>query len=82
MRAALDGIAAATAGKTLEDFRSDWLLRHGVERGIEIISEAARHVPDDLTALAPVRHPPATILSLAASYGLENTACTMQSAQP
>ncbi|RUT87709.1 DUF86 domain-containing protein [Mesorhizobium sp. USDA-HM6] len=51
--AALDGIDAATTGKTLEDFRSDWLLRHGVERGIEIISEAARHIPDDLTALAP-----------------------------
>jgi uncharacterized protein with HEPN domain len=39
---ALDGIAAATAGKTLDDFHSDWLLRRGVERGIEIISEAAR----------------------------------------
>ncbi|WP_319023040.1 DUF86 domain-containing protein [Mesorhizobium sp. B1-1-8] len=51
--AALDGIAAATARKTLEDFRTDWLLRHGVERGIEIISEAARHIPDDLTGLAP-----------------------------
>ncbi|MBZ9759289.1 DUF86 domain-containing protein [Mesorhizobium sp. CA8] len=51
--AALDGIANATAGKTLEDFRGDWLLRHGVERGIEIISEATRHLPDDLTALAP-----------------------------
>ncbi|TPI43919.1 DUF86 domain-containing protein [Mesorhizobium sp. B3-1-6] len=51
--AALDGIDAATTGKTLEDFRSDWLLRHGVERGIEIISEATRHIPDDLTALAP-----------------------------
>lgn len=34
-------------------FASDWLLRHGLERGIEIISEATRHIPDDLTALAP-----------------------------
>ena len=49
---ALDGIAAATAGKTLDDFNSDWLLRHGIERGIEIISEAARHIPEDLAALA------------------------------
>ncbi|CAM5371597.1 hypothetical protein ATER59S_01585 [Aquamicrobium terrae] len=32
---ALDGIARATRGKTLDDFRDDWLLRHGVERGIE-----------------------------------------------
>ncbi|RWM20105.1 MAG: DUF86 domain-containing protein [Mesorhizobium sp.] len=51
--AALDGISTATAGKTLDDFRDDWLLRHGVERGIEIISEATRHIPDDLIALAP-----------------------------
>ncbi|MGB3831647.1 MAG: HepT-like ribonuclease domain-containing protein [Mesorhizobium sp.] len=50
---ALNGIAQATAGKTLDDFRSDWLLRHGVERGIEIISEAARHLPDPLLELAP-----------------------------
>ncbi|WP_084833668.1 HepT-like ribonuclease domain-containing protein [Mesorhizobium sp. L48C026A00] len=51
--AALDGISTATTGKTLDDFRDDWLLRHGVERGIEIISEATRHIPDDLLALAP-----------------------------
>ena len=50
---ALDGIAAATAGKTIEDFSGDWLLRHGVQRGIEIISEAARHLPEDLLDLAP-----------------------------
>lgn len=50
---ALEGIAAATAGKTLDDFRSDWLLRRGGERGIEIISEASRHLPDDLLKLAP-----------------------------
>jgi hypothetical protein len=31
---ALDGIAAATAGKTLDDFNSDSLLRHGIEHGI------------------------------------------------
>ncbi|MET3582212.1 uncharacterized protein with HEPN domain [Mesorhizobium robiniae] len=49
----MDGIGTATAGKTLDDFRDDWLLRHGVERGIEIISEATRHIPDDLIALAP-----------------------------
>ncbi|WP_292396182.1 HepT-like ribonuclease domain-containing protein [Mesorhizobium sp.] len=49
----MDGISAATAGKTLDNFRDDWLLRHGVERGIEINSEATRHIPDDLIALAP-----------------------------
>lgn len=51
--AAIDGIAGATADKTIDDFRREWLLRHGVERGIEIISEAARHLPEDLIASAP-----------------------------
>lgn len=45
---ALDGIEQATSGKTLADFEQDWLLKHGVQRGIEIISEAARHLPDEL----------------------------------
>jgi uncharacterized protein with HEPN domain len=50
---AIDGIEQAVAGKSLAAFEKDWLLRHGVERGIEIISEAARHLPDTLTAEAP-----------------------------
>jgi uncharacterized protein with HEPN domain len=50
---ALDGIEAATTGKSLDDFSANWLLKHGVQRGIEIISEAARHIPDDLLILAP-----------------------------
>jgi uncharacterized protein with HEPN domain len=45
---AMAGIEAATAGKTYEDFCADWLLRHGVQRGIEIISEASRRIPQDL----------------------------------
>lgn len=50
---ALDGIATATNGKTTGDFATDGLLRRGVERGIEIISEAARHIPDGLLDEAP-----------------------------
>lgn len=50
---AIDGIQAALAGKTFADFQSDWLLRHGVQRGIEIISEASRHLPPDLKAQYP-----------------------------
>jgi uncharacterized protein with HEPN domain len=41
------------AGKTLADYSADWLLRPGVQRGIEIISEAARRVPPDLQATHP-----------------------------
>jgi uncharacterized protein with HEPN domain len=49
----IDELERATAGKTFEDFQRDWLLRKAAERGVEIISEASRHVPDDLKA----RHP-------------------------
>jgi uncharacterized protein with HEPN domain len=37
----------------LADFESDWLLRHGVQRGIEILSEACRHLPDSLLETRP-----------------------------
>lgn len=50
---AIEGIDKATAGKSIDDFANDWLLKHGVERGLEIISEACRHIPDDLLLLAP-----------------------------
>jgi len=50
---AIDGISAALRGRTFEEFRSDWLLRHGVQRGIEIISEASRHLPEDLKSRRP-----------------------------
>lgn len=45
--AAIEGIERATRGKTVEDFQREWLLKHGVQRGIEIISEASRHIPED-----------------------------------
>jgi uncharacterized protein with HEPN domain len=53
MLKAIDGIEAAIAGKTFAEFRSDWLLKHGVQRGLEIISEASRRLPQDMKA----RHP-------------------------
>ena len=40
MLTAIEGIETAITGKTFADFQSEWLLRHGVQRGIEIISEA------------------------------------------
>jgi len=50
---AIDGIDNAARGKSLDDFSADWLLRHGVQRGIEIISEAARRIPPELQASQP-----------------------------
>lgn len=40
-------------GRTFEAFCEDWLLKHGVERGIEIIWEASRALPDTAKALRP-----------------------------
>ncbi len=50
---AIEGIENARQGKTLDDFSGDWLLRHGVQRGIEIVSEAARRIPPELQAQQP-----------------------------
>jgi uncharacterized protein with HEPN domain len=50
---AIDGIENAVRGKTRDDFEAEWLLRHGVQRGIEILSEAARRVPPALRATQP-----------------------------
>ncbi len=50
---AIEGIEVASAGKVLEDYDTDWLLRHGVQRGLEIISEAARRIPPPLCATRP-----------------------------
>lgn len=50
---AIDGIEAHTAGKSLADFKQDWLLRLATQRAPEIVSEASRHIPDELLVLAP-----------------------------
>ena len=50
---AIDGIETHTAGKSLADLKHDWLLRLAIQRALEIISEASRHIPDDLLLLAP-----------------------------
>ncbi len=42
-----------TAGAAFDGFANSWGMQRAVERGLEIISEASRHVPDDLKALAP-----------------------------
>jgi uncharacterized protein with HEPN domain len=50
---AIDGIDAAARGKSLADYHADWLLRHGIQRGIEIVAEAARRIPPELRATEP-----------------------------
>jgi len=45
---AIERIRHVLDGVTLEVFEQDWEKRWLVERGIEIISEASRHLDDDL----------------------------------
>ena len=45
---AIEGIESALAGKSFDEFCHDWVLRHAVQRGIEIISQACRRIPDEL----------------------------------
>src|SRR5579872_4739411 len=44
----IHGIEKATKGKSYRDYQRSWVLRSAVERGIEIISEASRHLARDL----------------------------------
>lgn len=44
---AIEGIRQVTAGIDLAAYEADWGARRATERGIEIISEASRHLPDD-----------------------------------
>ncbi len=46
-------IRHAIAGVTLEAFRADELRQDAVARNIEVIGEAAKHLPDDVVARAP-----------------------------
>jgi uncharacterized protein with HEPN domain len=50
---AIDRVEGITQGKSLADFESSWQLRWLVQRAIEIISEASRGLPKDLTATRP-----------------------------
>ena len=45
---AIDGIRAAVGNASFEQFRQNRPMRRAVERELEIISEASRHIPADL----------------------------------
>jgi uncharacterized protein with HEPN domain len=50
---AVEGIEAAVADRTFEEFAASWLLRHAVQRGLEIISEASRRLPESIKGQHP-----------------------------
>jgi uncharacterized protein with HEPN domain len=49
----ISGIEEVVAGATPEMFAKSWGMQRAVERGLEIISEASRHIPADLRSLTP-----------------------------
>lgn len=53
IRDAISGIQDVTAGVTFDGFAGNWGMQRAVERGLEIISEASRHLPAELKAHAP-----------------------------
>jgi uncharacterized protein with HEPN domain len=50
---AIERINGVLMGVSLEAFENDWQRQWLVERGVEIISEASRHLSDDLKARNP-----------------------------
>jgi uncharacterized protein with HEPN domain len=50
---AIERVNGVLADVSLEAFEKDWQRQWLVERGVEIISEASRHRPDDLKARNP-----------------------------
>src|ERR1044072_68713 len=55
MLESIKGIEEAIAGKTFRDYQRSWLLRSAIERGIEVISEASRHLGSGLKAQHDLR---------------------------
>lgn len=45
---AIERIRSEMTDISLDEFEGDWRRQWLVERGVEIISEASRHLPDDL----------------------------------
>jgi uncharacterized protein with HEPN domain/predicted nucleotidyltransferase len=50
---AVEGIESTVLGMTFAEYQQSWQVRRAVERGVEIISEASRHVPDELKQRYP-----------------------------
>jgi uncharacterized protein with HEPN domain len=48
MLESIRGIENAIKGKSFRDYQRSWVLRSAVERGVEVISEASRHLPREL----------------------------------
>jgi uncharacterized protein with HEPN domain len=50
---AIERMAGLVADMPLAAFEADWRSQWIIERGVEIVSEASRHLPDDLKLRRP-----------------------------
>ena len=46
-------VESKIAGKSFQDFESDWEFRFVLQRALEVVSEATRRLPDELKASRP-----------------------------
>lgn len=53
IRDEIDGVTAAVRGVSFDEYRQSFMLRRAAERAVQIISEAARSLPPELTAQHP-----------------------------
>ncbi|MEA2883143.1 MAG: hypothetical protein QOH32_2399 [Bradyrhizobium sp.] len=53
IREEIAGIRGLTKNATAESFAGDWAMKRAIQHALLIISEATRHVPDDLKQTRP-----------------------------
>ena len=53
IRDEIDGVTAAMQGISFDKYRESFMLRRAAERAVQIISEAAKALPPELTARYP-----------------------------
>ena len=78
---AIERIRRVLDGVTLEAFEQNWEKRWLVERGIEIISEASRHLTDDIKERRPeIPWPKVAGIGnvLRHAYGSRRTRCALE----
>ena len=49
----IDAALSFTAGKSVEDFAADIKTQYATIRALEIVSEASRHIPDEIKVRYP-----------------------------
>jgi uncharacterized protein with HEPN domain len=53
MLAAIDGALEIVQDRTFNDYQSNFMVQKAIERCVEIVSEASRHLPEELKKKHP-----------------------------